>query len=155
MAVFQLYFEQSIPAEKETVWQFIATPRNLKRITPDYMGFEVTSRHVPDQMYPGLIISYKVSPLFGIKTTWVTEITHIVDNDFFVDEQRAGPYKIWHHEHRLKSINGGVLMTDLITYQPPFGILGSIANSLFIEKKIKDIFAYRKRVLEEIFGEFH
>ena len=99
-----------------------------------------------------MIIAYHVRPLLGIKTTWVTEITHVTELKYFVDEQRFGPYTMWHHQHLLEPVEGGVLMTDIIDYQPPLGILGAIANQLTIRKKLKEIFAFRKIKLEEYFG---
>jgi len=154
MPVYQFYREQKIPCSIDEIWDFISSPKNLKRITPDYMGFDITTPHTYEKMHPGMIITYRVSPLLNIKTNWVTEITHVKEKVYFVDEQRAGPYKIWHHEHRIEPIEGGVLMTDLVTYQPPMGFLGSIANKLFIRKKIREIFDYRRRALEEIFGKY-
>jgi len=118
------------------------------------MGFEITSKTGDDKMYPGMIISYKVSPLLGLKLDWVTEITHVAANEYFVDEQRIGPYKMWHHQHKIEPIEGGVLMTDIVTYQPPFGVFGRIANSLIIKNQLKRIFDYRTRVLEERFGKY-
>ena len=118
------------------------------------MGFDITSDS-PDKMYPGLIISYKVSPLFGIKTQWVTEITQVKDRSFFIDEQRVGPYALWHHQHHIEPIEGGVLMKDIVSYQPPFGILGALANRLFIRSKLEEIFAFRKVALEKRFGPYN
>jgi len=152
--MYQLRSEQKIPTDLITAWDFISSPRNLKRITPDYMGFEIILKELPEKMYPGMIIAYKVSPVLGLKMTWVTEITHVDELKFFVDEQRFGPYTIWHHEHKIEAIDGGVLMTDLVTYLPPFGLFGKIANKLFIAKQIQEIFDYRTKALIEIFGEF-
>lgn len=118
------------------------------------MGFHILSPHLPEKMYPGCFIRYHVSPLLNLKLEWVTEITHVSAPDYFVDEQRKGPYTIWHHEHHLEDISGGVLMRDIIHYQPPFGILGDIANELTIKGKLKEIFAFRKIALEEIFGKW-
>jgi len=154
MGIYQLHKEQKVPASIEEVWDFISSPKNLKKITPDYMGFDITSKHLPDKMYPGMIISYIVKPVLGIKTTWVTEITHVKENEFFVDEQRVGPYTIWHHQHWVKAIEGGTLMTDIVSYKPPLGILGRMANSLLIKDKLEEIFAYREKALIEIFGAF-
>jgi len=133
MGSYQLHKTQRIPANLDEVWDFISSPANLKKITPRYMGFDITSELLAPKMYPGMIISYKVSPILGIKMTWVTEITHIKDKEYFVDEQRVGPYAIWHHEHKIESIEGGVLMTDIVTYKPPLCFLGSIANSVLIK----------------------
>ena len=154
MGFYQLHTTQRIPAKIEQVWDFISSPANLKKITPEYMGFHITSKLLSQKMYPGMIISYKVSPVFGIKMTWVTEITHVKEMEYFVDEQRIGPYSMWHHEHKIEPIEGGVLMTDIVSYKPPFGILGSIANSILIKKQLKEIFDFRKEAVEKIFGIF-
>lgn len=152
MAFYRFYREQELPATAEELWGFISSPKNLKEITPPHMGFDITTPNLPAKMYPGMMISYKVSPVLGIKTDWVTEITFIQEGRYFVDEQRIGPYTLWHHEHFLETTAGGVLMKDLITYQPPFGILGALANSLFIKKQLNAIFDYRRRVLEKRYG---
>ncbi|RQP10316.1 MAG: hypothetical protein EAS48_07530 [Chryseobacterium sp.] len=152
MAFYQLSRSQKIPASVTEVWEFISAPANLSRITPPDMGFLTTSDNSSEKMYPGMIITYKVSPLFGIKLNWMTEITHVVENEYFVDEQRISPYALWHHQHRLKEIEGGVLMTDLVTYRPPFGIIGALANLLVIRKKLQQIFDYRTEAVEGIFG---
>lgn len=154
MGFFQLRTIQKIPSNISKVWDFISSPANLKKITPDHMGFDIISPELPEKMYPGMIVAYKVSPVLGIKMTWVTEITHVREKEYFVDEQRVGPYSIWHHEHQIKSIDGGVLMTDIVSYKPPFGILGSIANGLFIQKQLKTIFDYREKAIIDIFGSF-
>lgn len=151
MAFYQLRVEQQISASVDDVWAFISAPENLKKITPDYMGFVITSEGDMRNMYPGMILSYKVSPMFGIKMTWVTEITHVQDKTFFVDEQRVGPYKFWHHQHILEENKDGVLMKDIVTYVPPLGFLGAIANSLFIKKQLNEIFSYRKVAVEKMF----
>lgn len=119
------------------------------------MGFIITSNNGSEKMYPGMIITYKVRPLFGIKVNWVTEITHIREYEFFVDEQRLGPYSMWHHEHKIEPVPGGVLMTDTVTYKPPFGFIGSIANNLVIQKKLRQIFDYRTIALEKRFSNNH
>ncbi|HLU86071.1 MAG TPA: SRPBCC family protein [Vicingaceae bacterium] len=154
MAFYQFQRTQKINASLEEVWDFISSPSNLKEITPDYMGFDITSNEIPDKMYQGMIISYKVSPLLGIKTTWVTEISQVKDKEYFVDEQRVGPYKLWHHQHIIQPIKGGVLMKDIVSYEPPFGFLGKIANTLIIKKKLHQIFDYRTKAIEKRFGIF-
>ncbi len=154
MAFYQFIHEQLFHASVEEMWRFISAPKNLKEITPDYMGFEVTTPYLSEKMYAGMIISYKVSPVLNFKVDWVTEITHVKENEFFVDEQRIGPYKLWHHQHHLIQMKEGVLMRDIVTYQPPFGILGALANKLLISKKLNEIFNYRKVVLEKKFGSF-
>jgi ligand-binding SRPBCC domain-containing protein len=154
MGFYQLHKTQKVPATINEVWNFISAPANLKKITPEYMGFDITSEMLSEKMYPGMIITYRVSPVLGIKMNWVTEITHVKEKAYFVDEQRSGPYSIWHHEHKLEPIEGGVLMTDIVSYKPPFGILGSIANSLLIKKQLEEIFDYRTNALENVFGKW-
>jgi ligand-binding SRPBCC domain-containing protein len=151
MAVDQFRVEQTIPSTMERVWDFIAAPANLKEITPPSMGFEVRGE-IPPRMYPGMIISYRVTPLFGIRMSWVTEITHVREGEYFVDEQRVGPYALWHHQHRIEPVAGGVRMTDIVTYRPPFGPIGAIANRLVIRRELARIFAYRQEALIRIFG---
>ena len=152
MAFYQIEEKQKIPATIDSIWDFISSPENLKHITPEYMGFEILDKFIPDKMYPGMIISYKLSPVPGIKIKWVTEITHIKEKEYFVDEQRVGPYSMWHHQHKIEPEEGGVLMTDIVSYKPPFGFLGKMANSLFIKKQLDEIFSYRKKALEKRFG---
>ena len=154
MAFYQFVTTQKIPVELKEVWDFISSPENLKEITPPEMGFTVTSQTHSQKMYSGMIITYKVTPMLGIKVNWMTEITQVKDFEYFIDEQRVGPYALWHHQHKIEPIDGGVLMTDIVTYQPPFGILGAIANSLFIQNKLAQIFNYRTFALEQKFGKF-
>jgi ligand-binding SRPBCC domain-containing protein len=154
MGFYQLHKTQKIPATIDQVWDFISSPANLKKITPEYMGFNITSKLLSEKMYPGMIISYKLSPFLGIKMTWVTEITQVKENEYFVDEQRVGPYSVWHHEHKIEPIEGGVLMTDIVSYKPPFGILGSIANHILIKKQLLEIFDYRTVAMEKMFGKY-
>lgn len=119
------------------------------------MKFVVTSDYDNDtRIYPGMIITYKVSPLFGIKMNWMTEIGHVKEPDYFVDEQRTGPFALWHHQHHFKTVKGGVLMTDLLNYAVPYGILGRIANTLLVEKQVKNIFVYRTKAINDLFGKF-
>jgi ligand-binding SRPBCC domain-containing protein len=151
MAFYQIKEIQEVTATLQEVWDFISSPKNLKKVTPEYMGFEITSGEQINKMYPGMIITYKVSPLLGINMNWMTEITHVENLKFFIDEQRLGPYNMWHHEHHIEEKNGKVLMTDIVTYIPPFGFLGAIANSLFIKNQLKEIFDYRRKAVDEYF----
>ena len=155
MAFYQLIKTQKLPVTISEIWNFISSPINLKEITPEHMGFVVTSNNGAEKMYPGMIITYKVSPLFNIRLNWITEITHVKELEYFIDEQRIGPYSMWHHQHKIEPIEGGVLMTDIVTYQPPMGILGAIANSLFIKNQLQEIFDYRTIALEKKFGKFN
>jgi ligand-binding SRPBCC domain-containing protein len=151
MGFYQKKTSQLVNAPLDEVWDFISSPANLKEITPDHMGFDITSKDIPEKMYPGMIISYIVKPMLNIPTTWVTEITHVVEKEFFVDEQRIGPYSMWHHEHRLTPQGDKTLMEDIISYQPPFGFLGSIANALFIKRQLSNIFEYREEAVKKRF----
>ena len=152
MKVYSFYREQAVPVDLKTAWDFFSSPENLPKITPPHMGFEITGNLKPEKMYAGQIISYIVKPLAGIPMRWVTEITHVRDHEFFVDEQRFGPYKFWHHQHHFREIPGGVLMTDIIHYAIPFGPLGSLANQLLVKKELEKIFSFRKKSLETLFG---
>ena len=152
MSFYQYKAEQVLNATMSDVWDFISSPKNLKEITPDYMGFDITSEGVGEKMYQGMIISYRVKPLLDIPTEWVTEITHVKDGEYFVDEQRVGPYAMWHHQHHISPVDGGVLMKDVVSYSPPMGFLGAIANKLVIKKKLNEIFDYRREVLEKLFN---
>lgn len=143
---------QQIPAGIETAWNFFSDPANLQTITPASLGFTIISEHHGEKMYAGQLIEYKVSPLLGIPLYWMTEITHVEDKKYFVDEQRFGPYSLWHHQHHFKTVEGGVEMTDIVHYKLPLWFLGDAANSLFVKKQLKKIFAYRFRKVEELFG---
>lgn len=148
--MYQLKRTQFIPADIDVCWDFFSNPNNLQKITPEYMRFQVLTE-VPNLMYPGLMIAYKVRPVLGIPLNWLTEITHVEHHRFFVDEQRVGPYAIWHHEHHFKKVAGGVEMTDIVTYKLPLGILGKLAHALFVGKQLDGIFEHRFKVVEELF----
>ena len=151
MAYYIFEKTQRLPIDMETAWRYFSSPANLKDITPPYMkmtqlsGFE-------SKMFPGQIITYKVSPVVGIPINWMTEITHVSNQDYFIDEQRFGPYALWHHLHTFKAVPGGIEMSDIVNYKLPLGFLGTIAHSLFVKKQIHQIFNYRYQRLEEIFG---
>jgi ligand-binding SRPBCC domain-containing protein len=142
--------EQFLPISLDEAWKFFATPKNLNEVTPDDMVFEIISE-LPETMYAGLLINYRLKPMLNIPINWCTEITHIKEKEYFVDEQRKGPYRIWHHEHHFKAVNGGVLMTDILHYDIGKWIVGRIAGKLFVDKKVKGIFEYRNRTLETYF----
>jgi len=142
--------EQFLPISLDEAWKFFATPKNLNEVTPDDMVFEIISE-LPETMYAGLLINYRLKPMLNIPINWCTEITHIKEKEYFVDEQRKGPYRIWHHEHHFKAVKGGVLMTDILHYDIGKWIVGRIAGKLFVDKKVKGIFAYRNSTLETYF----
>jgi ligand-binding SRPBCC domain-containing protein len=150
--MYKLYRQIKLKTSKEECWDFFSSPENLKLITPDYMGFDIIEGGAR-KMFQGQIIAYKVSPLLNLKVKWVTEITHVREGEFFVDEQRFGPYKFWHHKHFFEAIPGGTLCTDEIHYIPPFSLIAPLINKLSIESKLKEIFDYRERVLIERFGQ--
>lgn len=150
--MYQIKRTQFIPTSIDTCWEFFSSPNNLSVITPEYMRFNVLT-DVPTKMYEGLMIAYKVSPVLGIPLNWVTEIKYVHDLQFFVDEQRTGPYKMWHHEHHFKVVEGGVEMTDIVSYELPLGFLGRFAHWLFVRKQLEGIFDFRFQKVTEIFGE--
>ena len=152
MKVYTLKREQFLPIGVEEAWDYFSSPRNLSEITPEKLDFEIISE-LDDKMYPGMIIKYFVKPLLGIKLRWVTEITHVKEYEYFVDEQRVGPYKLWHHQHRFIETDGGVLMQDEVNYALPFGPLGQFLHSIMIKSDLNYIFEFRSKVIKTIFPE--
>ncbi len=152
MAVHNLKQEQFLPVSLDEAWDFFSHPKNLAVMTPEYLNLKFTNELHGDAMYPGQVITYKVKPLLGIPLFWMTEITHVVPGKFFVDEQRFGPYALWHHQHHFEAVEGGVMMTDIVHYKAPLGFLGDIAVSLFIKKQLNEIFEFRKKKVTELFG---
>ncbi len=151
--VYRLSSKQKLPISVNEAWEFLSSPKNLKTITPDYMSFDILSG-ADKPMFAGQIIQYIVTPILGIKTNWVTEITHVVDKQYFVDEQRFGPYALWHHKHFVKEIDGGVEMEDIIDYKVPLGFLGRLVHPFLVKPKLTEIFNYRTQKLIELFGEY-
>jgi ligand-binding SRPBCC domain-containing protein len=141
---------QFLPIAVNAAWDFFSRSENLNEITPPDLNIDVRSS-VPGHVYPGLMIRYKVTPFAGIKVGWLTEITHIREPYFFVDEQRTGPFTLWHHEHHFKEVSGGVEMTDIVHYKLPFGWLGNLVHPL-VAAKLRHIFDFRKVALEKRFG---
>lgn len=154
MKIYSKTCKQKLPISRIQAWEFLSDPKNLKAITPDYMSFEIVSG-ADRRIFPGQIIQYKVSPMLGIKLPWVTEITHVVEGHYFVDEQRYGPYSFWHHKHFLKDIPGGVEMEDVIDYKIPLDFLGQWLHRLLVRKKLDEIFEYRRKKLIALFGEMN
>ncbi|MDQ6814322.1 MAG: SRPBCC family protein [Bacteroidota bacterium] len=150
--VYSLKAVQIIPVTLQQAWEFFSTPANLKDITPAHMGFVITSEHHGQEMYPGQVIEYTVKPVAGIPVYWMTEITHVAAGKYFVDEQRFGPYSLWHHQHHFKEVQGGVEMTDIVHYKIPYWFFGDIANSLFVGSQLKQIFDFRYKAVEKKFG---
>lgn len=147
-----LYKKQLLRSSIDSVWAFMSNPANLAKITPPYMRFRVLSGGGGDKVFPGQILEYKVSPLLGIPLGWVTEITHVQDKAYFVDEQRYGPYAFWHHKHFLTETAEGVEMTDWVHDKLPLGFAGRLVNALLVRKQLEAIFAYRFSQLESLFN---
>ncbi|HQX95398.1 MAG: SRPBCC family protein [Chitinophagaceae bacterium] len=155
MAAHSIKTVQKIPISLDEAWAFFSNPANLQAITPSNMGFRVISKHHGEKMYAGQIIEYTVKPVMGIPIYWMTEITQVKDKEYFIDEQRFGPYKLWHHQHHFKVIEGGVEMTDIIHYKNPMWFLGTLANELFVKKQLQGIFDFRFKKVEEMFGKWN
>jgi len=147
--VHHLLSSQKLPVSLQETWTFFSDAHNLLTMTPPFLNLRVTNEVFGEEVYPGQIITYKVKPLAGIAVEWVTEITHVEKEKMFVDEQRKGPYKLWHHQHHFKSIEGGTEMTDLVHYRLPFG--GNMVHPI-VKKKLIEIFTYRFQKINELFG---
>jgi ligand-binding SRPBCC domain-containing protein len=150
MKIYQVKTKQILQMTLDTAWDFFSDPKNLTKITPPWLNLKITS-DIPDKMYEGMIITYKVYPFLGIPSNWVTEITKVKEKVFFVDEQRFGPYKFWHHQHHFKEIDKGIEMEDVVTYALPFDPLSRPINSIIVGNKVKEIFDFRKEVLLKLF----
>ena len=148
--IHTLEVRQFINCSMDEAWLFFSSPGSLSKITPSHMGFQITSG-APAKMAPGQIITYRVSPFPGFTTNWVTEITHVSEGKYFVDEQRFGPYRMWHHEHHFEAQGEGVLMTDRVSYKLPFGWLGKLAHTIFVKRQLQQIFAFREEFLDKMF----
>jgi ligand-binding SRPBCC domain-containing protein len=151
MKMYRLTAFQYFPVAPEKAWEFLSDPGNLQKITPEKMGFEILAG-ADRPMYPGQIIHYRVEPFKGIRTRWVTEITHVEEGVYFVDEQRFGPYSFWHHKHFVHPIEKGTLLEDVVDYKLPLGPLGTLAQPLLVKRQLTQIFRYREKALEELFG---
>jgi ligand-binding SRPBCC domain-containing protein len=151
MKIYQIKSKQVLPMTLDNSWNFFSDPRNLPKITPPWLNLRITS-DLPDKMYEGMIITYKVYPFLRIPSNWVTEITQMRERKFFIDEQRFGPYKFWHHQHHFKEIDNGIEMEDIVTYALPLDPLSRPINSLFVGNKVKEIFEFRKEVLKKLYN---
>jgi len=149
--VYELHRVQLLRTSMDEAWRFFSSPANLQAITPAFMKFKITNTY-GNEMYAGQLIEYRVRPLLGISLYWMTEITHVKDKEYFIDEQRFGPYKFWHHQHHFKKVAQGIEMTDLLHYKIPYYFLGDVANRLLVQKKVAQIFNYRERKIREMYG---
>ncbi|MFT3682135.1 MAG: SRPBCC family protein [Ferruginibacter sp.] len=143
---------QQMPVSVDTAWDFFSKPDNLVQITPAGLDFKVISKYHGDKIYPGQLIEYTLRPLLGIPVYWMTEIVHVEDKKYFTDEQRYGPYSLWHHQHHFKATSSGVEMTDIVHYKIPYWLLGDLANTLFVKRQLEAIFDFRRKKVEELFG---
>lgn len=150
MKIYQLKTTQKLPVSIDIAWDFFSNPKNLAKITPARLNFKIKSE-LPEKMRQGMIIVYTVRPVMNIPVTWVTEITHVNEPFYFVDEQRFGPYKMWHHEHIFREVDDGIIMEDIVSYALPLGFLGRIAHWIFVRKKVQEIFKYRSAILKDYF----
>jgi ligand-binding SRPBCC domain-containing protein len=153
MKIYRLETVQNLPITKQKAWDFFSDPKNLKTITPDYMGFKILTGEA-NKMFAGQIIQYIVTPILKIPVKWVTEITHVKEGEYFVDEQRFGPYSLWHHKHFIKPIKNGVEMIDIVDYKIPFGFLGQLMHPILVKPKLNEIFEYRRTALINLFGNY-
>jgi ligand-binding SRPBCC domain-containing protein len=154
MAAYTIKMVQKIPASVQEVWDFFSNPANLQTITPASLELKIISKSQVERIYAGQLIEYTLKPVWGIRVYWMTKISAVEDKKFFVDEQRKGPYTMWHHEHYFKEIPGGVEMTDIVQYKNPFWLLGNLANMLFVKKQLAGIFDFRFKKTEEVFGKW-
>ena len=150
--MYSLQSVQKVPASIDAVWAFFSDANNLKAVTPPHLNLKVTNNVFGDAVYAGQVMTYTVRPLLGIPLAWMTEITHVVEGRYFVDEQRKGPYKLGHHQHHFKAIEGGVEMTDIVHYRLPLGVLGSLAHGMVVKKELEKIFTYRYQKIVALFG---
>ncbi len=152
MKIYKKEWKQTIPGSLDEIWNFFSRPENLDELTPKDMKFQILTDIKDRPMYEGMLIQYKVSPLLNIKMNWTTEITNIKDKSYFIDQQRFGPYQLWHHQHHFKEVKEGILMTDILHYAIGYSFIGNIANALFVSGRIQEIFDYRYQKVEELFA---
>lgn len=151
MKIHRLHTIQRLPVALDEAWAFFSSPKNLPLITPPWLDFRITN-DVPDAMYPGTIITYTIRPMLRVPVKWTTEITHADAPHYFVDEQRFGPYRLWHHQHHFRPVEDGTEVEDLVHYALPFGPLGALVHTLTIRNRLGEIFAFRRNALADRFG---
>jgi len=148
--IHRLYSQQIVPASLDEVWTYFSTPQNLNEMTPNDMKFDIVQGG-EGKMFQGQIIEYRVQFMPFVKSLWLTEITHVKEGSYFVDEQRIGPYRLWHHEHSFEEVEGGTQIVDRVTYVMPFGFIGEIVHAVWVGGRLKGIFAFRKNKVKELF----
>lgn len=154
MRVKRKEWTQSVPKPLDEVWDFFSRPENLMKITPEGVFKSIQTNLEGVEMYEGMIIQYTIAPLFNIPMNWVTEITHIKDKRYFIDEQRFGPYAFWHHQHHFEAIEGGTRMRDILHYKVPIPLIGDLADLILVDQQVEQIFRYRDEVVADLFGTF-
>lgn len=153
MAIYKLHRKQIVEGTLQECWDFFSNPKNLSTITPPWLEFKVLSE-LPDEIYPGMMIKYRVRPLWGIPVKWLTEIAHVNPLKSFVDEQRVGPYRLWHHEHCFRQIKSNqVEIEDIVHYVLPLGVFGALTHPILVAPKLEEIFSYRAETISRIFKE--
>lgn len=150
MRLYRLHRIQTLPVSVEKAWQFFSSPLNLPSITPPWLNLKVVGE-VPDRMFPGMVIRCRVAPLFGIPVNWISEITHVDPPHYFVDEQRLGPYRFWHHLHHIRPIGSGIEMIDTVSYSLKYGPFGRLMHAFVVKKRLEAIFNFRQKTLERLF----
>jgi len=151
MALYRFEHTQIIPLTLEDSWRFFTNPRNLSELTPAAMNFRHRFEPDAERVYPGMILAYSLTPMAGIPVNWVTEITHVEPLVRFIDEQKSGPFSMWHHIHEFSEVPEGTKIHDTLYYSLPFSFLGQFAHSLFVKNQIENIFRYRSKRMKEIF----
>ena len=148
----RLEYTTIVPRPLAETWDFFSRPENLERLTPPEVSFEILSPVAGVEMYPGMVIQYRVSPLPGLRTDWVTEITQVRHHEHFIDDQRVGPFALWHHQHFFHALDGGrTEMRDVLHYQAPLGPLGTLADWLFVRRQVEGIFTARAAAIARLF----
>lgn len=151
MKIYTIRQKQFLPITIQEAWDFFSSPENLAKITPAKMNFRIVHNSGSGKIYAGQVIRYKVKVLPFCSVNWMTEITHVQEPFYFVDDQRFGPYALWHHQHHFKEVPGGVEMFDEINYAVPLGWLGQFANWIFVGREVNAIFNHRFTTLEKHF----
>lgn len=150
MKIYRMEHTQHLDVSLEEAWSYFSNPVNLSDITPSWLHFRISSS-LPEKIYPGLIITYQIKPIARIPLTWATEVTHVKEKEYFVDEQRFGPYAFWHHQHHFRQLANSIEMTDIVHYGLPLGIIGQLSHFFLVRDKVKDIFQYRRKKIKKIF----
>ncbi len=154
MPLYTIHRRETFPLPPAAAWEFFSNPHNLPLITPPALGFEILTENLPRRIHAGMMIAYRVRPCAGIPLHWLTEITQLREGEYFVDEQRSGPYKLWHHEHWLRPAGGdGTEIEDLVTYRMPFSWLGTAMHRCFVRRRLEAIFDYRSVAVRRLAGD--